>query len=337
MNEIVLIRLILIILLVVYHSFIIYGGGWRQPQGYENVCVYSWIAKFSYSFFLEAFVAVSGYIFSYQIYTKKKEQTFGQFAINKIKRLLVPCWLFSILYYILFLTKNQSHGIEIAYNILIGTGHLWFLPMLFWCFIFGWFLIRWKVSTKWKICSLLMVSLLSIIPFPLRLNSAFSYMLFFYIGVWAQQYFTRKQIVASFKHLIVIWLLFVALFIVSQFIKEHISNLSESIIEKLFKLEIFKILKILYAMLGMWALYISCLVYVKKNKLSEKLITISSYCFGVYIFQQFILQFLYYKTSLPVDVGPYWLPWIAFVITLLVSLFLSQIFFRTKFGRCLIG
>lgn len=268
---------------------------------------------------------------------KKKEQTFGQFAINKIKRLLVPCWLFSILYYILFLTKNQSHGIEIAYNILIGTGHLWFLPMLFWCFIFGWFLIRWKVSTKWKICSLLMVSLLSIIPFPLRLNSAFSYMLFFYIGVWAQQYFTRKQIVASFKHLIVIWLLFVALFIVSQFIKEHISNLSESIIEKLFKLEIFKILKILYAMLGMWALYISCLVYVKKNKLSEKLITISSYCFGVYIFQQFILQFLYYKTSLPVDVGPYWLPWIAFVITLLVSLFLSQIFFRTKFGRCLIG
>lgn len=193
LNEIVLIRLILILLLVLYHSFIIYKGGWRQPIGYDNVCVYSWIAKFTYSFFLETFVAVSGYIFSYQIFTRKKNQKLGSFIINKIKRLLIPCWLFSILYYVLFLASNQYQGIDVVYKILSGTGHLWFLPMLFWCFLLGWFLVRWEVSTKWKICSLLMLSLLSIIPLPLRLNSALSYLMFFYIGVWAQQYFTRRK------------------------------------------------------------------------------------------------------------------------------------------------
>lgn len=115
------------------------------------------------------------------------------------------------------------------------------------------------------------------------------------------------------------------------------SDLNKSIIEKLFKLEIYKILKILYAILGMWALYISCLVYVKKYKLSEKIITISSYCFGVYIFQQFILQFLYYKTNLPVAVGPYWLPWIGCLLTVFASILICVFFMRTKVGRYLIG
>lgn len=75
----------------------------------------------------------------------------------------------------------------------------------------------------------------------------------------------------------------------------------------------------------------------EKYKLSEIIITISSYCFGVYIFQQFILQFLYYKTSLPVDVGPYWLPWIGCLLTIFVSIFICAFFMRTRVGRYLIG
>lgn len=63
------------------------------------MCIYFWMAKFFIFIFLETFVAVS------DIY-KKKKHTFGQFAIGKIKRLLIPCWLYSILYYILFLAKN---------------------------------------------------------------------------------------------------------------------------------------------------------------------------------------------------------------------------------------
>lgn len=68
LSDIVFIRLTLILLLVVYHSFIIYRD---HPAGYEDITCYSWIAKISYSFFLEAFVAISGYIYAYQILVRK--------------------------------------------------------------------------------------------------------------------------------------------------------------------------------------------------------------------------------------------------------------------------
>ena len=63
----------------------------------------------------------------------------------------------------------------------------------------------------------------------------------------------------------------------------------------------------------------------------------SAICYGVYIFQQFILQFLYYKTTLPVLVGPYWLPWVGCVVTFVVSIVLTRLTLKTRFGRFLIG
>ena len=58
--EVAFIRPILIVLLVVYHAFIIYRGGWEPPVGFKNVVVYKWIAEVSYSFMLETFVFISG-------------------------------------------------------------------------------------------------------------------------------------------------------------------------------------------------------------------------------------------------------------------------------------
>lgn len=58
---------------------------------------------------------------------------------------------------------------------------------------------------------------------------------------------------------------------------------------------------------------------------------------GVYLFQQFILQTLYCHTKLPSMLGPYWLPWLGFIIALIGSLFLSFLFHKTKMGRFLIG
>ena len=49
---------------------------------------------------------------------------------------------------------------------------------------------------------------------------------------------------------------------------------------------------------------------------------LSSVSFGIYLFHQIIIEVLYYKTSLPVLVGPYWLPWIGFLISLAGSVLL---------------
>ena len=68
-----------------------------------------------------------------------------------------------------------------------------------------------------------------------------------------------------------------------------------------------------------------------------QLITISGYCYGVYIYQQFILKLLYYRTPMLMLVNKWLLPWIAFVIALVVSLLLCHLTLRTRWGRYLIG
>lgn len=70
LTEVSVIRPILIILLVVYHSFIIYQGGWSEPVGFEPNETYWWISKASYSFMLEAFVLISGYVYAHQVALK---------------------------------------------------------------------------------------------------------------------------------------------------------------------------------------------------------------------------------------------------------------------------
>lgn len=40
------IRPLVIAIVVIYHAFIIYSGGWEEPIGFQSVKLYGWIAKF---------------------------------------------------------------------------------------------------------------------------------------------------------------------------------------------------------------------------------------------------------------------------------------------------
>lgn len=75
----------------------------------------------------------------------------------------------------------------------------------------------------------------------------------------------------------------------------------------------------------------------QNSTMSPALIDMSSYCFGIYIYQQFILKYLYYYTELPYAVSPYLLPWAGFAIALVLSFVLTYLTRKTKFGNMLIG
>ena len=62
LNDVYVMRPIAIFLLVVWHSFIIYTGDWKEPVGFSPIESYWWLAKLSYTFMLELFVFVSGYV-----------------------------------------------------------------------------------------------------------------------------------------------------------------------------------------------------------------------------------------------------------------------------------
>lgn len=79
-----------------------------------------------------------------------------------------------------------------------------------------------------------------------------------------------------------------------------------------------------YSSLGVVAIYSMAVLFTSTHNLSKCYINTGSLCFGVYVFQEFIIKYLYYYTELPVKVGYLALPWITFVITLALALLLSK-------------
>lgn len=176
LTEIELIRPFFIILLVLYHAFIIFAGGWAPVYGYEDIPAYRMIAGVSYGFMLEGFVLMSGYIYGYQAH-KNGLVSFFKLAKKKTLRLLVPAWIWSLIYGVTLLPYPFS-----LIELISGIGHLWFLVMLFWVFIGAWLINKLELpqSLIWSI--LVLFALLSDNPLPFQLSNAMYYLLFFYLG-----------------------------------------------------------------------------------------------------------------------------------------------------------
>ena len=94
-------------------------------------------------------------------------------------------------------------------------------------------------------------------------------------------------------------------------------------------------LRLLCAVSGVAFVYglVNYLIEGRKLTVPQWVVGLNGVCFGVYLFQQFILQILYYKTQLPSLVGPYWLPWFGLFVTLVLSYALTKLSLKTKIGR----
>lgn len=184
LSDVVLIRLLLIVLLVMYHAFAPYCGGWEPLPGQETILAYWWIGRAAYSFMLPSFVFISGYVFGFQVRRKgERVLNFKNIIVAKIKRLILPCVIFSLLYILMFADHAQL-SVRSIYQILNGVGHMWFLPMLFWCFVGVYIIEKLKLSNKLVIPLLILASIfLSIWPFPLRIGKALYYLQFFMLGI----------------------------------------------------------------------------------------------------------------------------------------------------------
>lgn len=339
LDEINLLRPIVIILLIIVHSFTMYAGGWNKPEGIHDVRAYFWISKLSFSCMLEAFVFISGYLFAFQIHVLRKKCTFWGLLTSKFKRLIIPSIIFSILYSLFFYTK-QFHIIQYLYDIVNGLGHMWFLPMLFWCFMFSYILMHIEIREGFKLLLLVSLAICSFLPLPFRVSSACYYLLFFYLGFYLLSYKELLLKCINGKRIILGIIVFIVLFIPLTLLREYIFNLETSnILYKVLKFVISTLSKVLYATAGLVVFYFWSIYYTRiiKTTLPSWLMNFNALCFGIYLYQQFILKYLYYKTSLPVILGSYWLPIFGCVITLVFSVILSKLSLRTKVGKYLLG
>lgn len=336
LNEITLMRTILALLIVFMHAFTCYQGAWEPPMGYMEIPLYKWIARTSFAFTLEAFVFISGYLFAFQRITLKR--TVGGISLigNKLKRLILPSIIFSALYFLLF---YEYKGVpNLLFNLLNGCGHMWFLPMLFWCFIGAWLLEQIKIGDGCKIALLICLNLFWPIPLPFGLTVAANYILYFYLGCVVYKFSEKIKDTISLKHVIICWSVFVVLFVIFRPLKETLTignNCNE--VFRMLSLSARDACRLVYASVGTMSFYLSAVYYTERHKLSTFTVHLANCCFGIYLFQEFILKLIYYKTDFSIIVGPYFLPWLSFIIASVVSYCLASMLLKTKFGKYLIG
>ena len=342
LGEVTLMRVCLIVLLVFYHAFVVYNGHWEPPAGFRPIMAYNILDKLSYAFLLESFVFISGYVWSFQL-QRGRPFSFWKLAGKKFSRLIIPALLFGVPYYFLFMHTAGTSGWEVVRTILEGAGHLWFLPMLFWCFIITAlvFLAFQKDGTRmvYILPFLALLSVASSVNLPMRWNLTMYYLFFFVAGFC---FYPRAETIGNRidrKMVVFLWMLFVAVFIPFTLlsVRLHLSDASGMGRWTSFGIDCLdNLLRVVTSLVGIAAFYSTAYLRAGKESLAPRLIRIGSYCFGVYIFQQFFLKGMYYKTALPKSLGPVWLPWVGFLVALVLSLALSFLLRLTSFGRKLI-
>lgn len=101
--DVVGIRLVLIVLLILYHALCIYTNAWSPPiESFNRIEVYDWLGTLTHSFQLEGMVFISGLLLGYKTKLNPETFNFKLCIVRKAKRILLPCFIFGFVYYILF-------------------------------------------------------------------------------------------------------------------------------------------------------------------------------------------------------------------------------------------
>lgn len=332
--EMDLCRVFASISIVVTHSFAPYSGAWPIPV--ESVYAYKCIGIFAVVFTLCLFVFISGYVYSYmedvKTYVDKRRLIW-----KKFKRLIIPCLLWGGLYLLLFdLDVTTLKGIFVYFS---GVGHLWFLPMLFWVFVFFLF-IQSKKPGKKLLIPLFLVSIITPNIMSLGVLSALYYLVWFYLGYLT---FKNRETILSIPLTNIAFLSLVLIIIFVSYVEVHpiLNTLRDmGVIYKFF----FQIAEhsILFpiALVGVAIVYLVSLRIKRRNTVSGKeksksfyiVKLISQYSMGIYIFHDFVLEILYRYTDFLSSMRLY-APWLAFVLSITLSFIFATIVSRIPYLR----
>lgn len=306
-----------------------YDNKWELCDNAFDINMYKWISRFAYAFLLQGYFFMSGYIWAFQKEILKKNESFIQLVKAKSIRLLLPSLSFGVVYYLLFYKgapiSSESDTIlcfDSLMYVLNGPGHLWFLPALFWCFVLTFLLNKVKLTPLLKLIITLLCALLPYLALPFRLGWTMFYIFFFYLGYFA--FLKRDYFIKLSAKVMYSWggyLLFIGIFILLYSLKDALTTLIGN--KYIFRTSS-QMLEIVYSTLGLISFYL--VVTRLSNKypnLFKNITWLGSYSFSIYIFQEFILRIIYYKTEITVCLHPYIIPWFGFFVTLFLSVLLS--------------
>lgn len=338
--EVSYIRPIVIFLLVVSHSFTkIHKGAGDVTQDYDLVVGYLWLVRLIKGFRIETIALVAGYVFAFQSIDLKRKYEFWPFVKKKFVRLIIPMLFFGCIYYFCFLFKPTSFSVfNFVNKLLSGCGHLWFLPMLFWCFISIWLIDHYHLSSNWLLLILAVFSIVPPLNLPLGLSRLPHFLFFVYAGYFLWEHHDKVWSRANCKWIVLAWVVYVLLVVVkATMIPPY--RVANTLLSKVFLLGLNNGMHLISSCSGIMALYLTIVNFTNRDGFTppQWVINASNDCYGVYVFHQFILIWLYFYTPI-VELCPSLLvPLVGLIVAFSSSLLLTKLTLRTRFGRFLIG
>ena len=150
--DVVVLRSLAIIMVVAFHAYGMMYWGHFPNMTNEYKEIYYNINQYVVNFRMPLFIFISGYLFSFLEREKNKYPTFLALFQNKFKRLIIPYLIFATIY---MLTTGM--GFDLKVLISGSCGHLWFITMLFWCFMCArlFRLVPWSRNLYYQIVVLL--------------------------------------------------------------------------------------------------------------------------------------------------------------------------------------
>lgn len=187
-NTITIIRTIAVILVVfIQHSLGPYGNSWNYVDNIPNHCkiIYGIISTIFNNISMPLLIFISGYLYQSLYKEKNKYKNYSKLIFTKIKRLIIPAYLFGMI----FLFTLSPYSENILQDITNGYAHLWYLPALFWCFVFAPLFSKIK-NNKLSIILLFICFIFIYIPLPniLGINHFHIYFFYFLLGITIAQY-----------------------------------------------------------------------------------------------------------------------------------------------------
>ena len=310
--KVVNIRAIAIIIVVLGHSIILYSPYWGVYQTVNKVYIFELLKNVINIIQMPLFFSLSGYLF-YK--TMKKKKSILTFIKTKFKRLIIPFiaialfWMIPIkclVNYPNYVNKSFLEILQLLFS-LSDSGHLWYLPTLFFIFI-----IMFGVCKLLKINEqdykyfliflfLLVLSIVSSkISINLYINNIFTYLIYFYLGFLICKY--ENNLVKINK--IAIAFITIILMILALIFNNVYLNLGAAILT---------------------ILMFNVVVPDKTNKVIDK---ISTNSFGIYLLHSPLIYITYTYLS---NANPLLVVFINFFVFGLLAFILTDLLRKTPF------
>lgn len=315
-------RIISMILIISYHSLCFYAGIWWYLTT-DIIPLWRILASPIVKTGLSLFFCISGFLFGFNFIHKQKYKKTYSFFINKVKRIIIPYLFWGS---ILIVTMPVIHVSWI--NFITGPAHLWFLLVLFELFIFTYPLLKYNVISKKNtskkdkgidICIIILSFLplyiwrgLSSHHFILCAEDTLYYLPSFITGIILTKYCYTDKTPSKYAPTIILFSLIYMFFLSTTDIPLNSIK--------------YRLPAVLIA---------SILIILGSNSLSldssnKHILIIDRNCMGIYIFNQIIIFMLLLPPNLNTFFcyHPYLGPFILFIISFIIPLFLSILFHK---------